>query len=79
MVGVIFICMVLCHLSFLVGDRLHLDVTGHPVLWLPGRPGGSGGPSESSEGSRELPGKFWDLLGRPGSVPGRRPINMFRR
>ena len=56
MIGVIFICMVLCHLSFLVGDRLHLDVTGHQVLWLPVRPGGPGGPSESSEGSWELPG-----------------------
>ena len=55
MIGVIFICMVLTYL-LLVGDRLHLDVTGHQVLWLPGRSGGPGGPSESSEGSWELPG-----------------------
>ena len=25
------------------------------------------------------PGRFWDLLGRPGGVPGRRPIITFRK
>ena len=25
------------------------------------------------------PGRFWDVLGRPGGVPGRRPIIIFRR
>ena len=28
---------------------------------------------------RSSPGRFWDLLGRPGRVPGRRPIITFRR
>ena len=37
------------------------------------------GPRRAVGGLRSSPGRFWDLLGRPGGVPGRRPIITFRR
>ena len=37
------------------------------------------GPRRGLGGLGSSPGKFWDLLGRPGVVPGRRPIITFRR
>ena len=79
MIGVIFFCMVLCYPFFLVGDRLHLDVTGHQVLWLPGRPGVLEGPRRALRLLGSSTGRFWDLLGWSGGVPGRRPIITFRR
>ena len=36
------------------------------------------GPRRALGGLRFSPGRFWDLLGRPGRVPGRRPIDTFR-
>ena len=38
-----------------------------------------GGPRRALGGLGSSPGRFWDLLGRPGGVPGRRPIITFRR
>ena len=37
------------------------------------------GPRRALGGLGSSPGRFWDLLGRPGGVPGRRPIITFRR
>ena len=37
------------------------------------------GPRRALGGLGSSPGRFWDLLGRPGRVPGRRPIITFRR
>ena len=37
------------------------------------------GPRGALGGLGSSPGRFWDLLGRPGGVPGRRPIITFRR
>ena len=37
------------------------------------------GPLRALGGLGSSPGRFWDLLGRPGGVPGRRPIITFRR
>ena len=36
-------------------------------------------PRRALGGLGSSPGRFWDLLGRPGGVPGRRPIITFRR
>ena len=41
--------------------------------------GSSEGPRRALGGLGSSPGRFWDLLGRPGGVPGRRPIITFRR
>ena len=38
-----------------------------------------GSPRRALGGLGSSLGRFWDLLGRPGGVPGRRPINTFRR
>ena len=38
-----------------------------------------GSPRRALGGLGSSPGRFWDLLGRPGGVPGRRPIITFRR
>ena len=37
------------------------------------------GPRRALGGLGKSPGRFWHLLGRPGGVPGRRPIITFRR
>ena len=37
------------------------------------------GPRRSLGGLGTSPGRFWDLLGRPGRVPGKRPIITFRK
>ena len=36
-------------------------------------------PRRAPGGLGSSPGRFWDLLGRHGRVPGRRPIIIFRR
>ena len=36
-------------------------------------------PRRALGGLGSSPGRFWDLLGRPGGVPGRRPISDCRR
>ena len=36
-------------------------------------------PRRALGGLGSSPGRFWGLLGRPGGVPGRRPIITFRR
>ena len=38
-----------------------------------------GGPRRALGGLGSSPGRFWDLLGRPGGIPGRCPIIIFRR
>ena len=37
------------------------------------------GPRRALGGLGSSPGRFWDLLGPPGRVPGRRPIITFRK
>ena len=44
----------------------------HGVLGVPE------GPRRAPGGLGSSPGRFWDLLGRPGGVPGKRPIITFR-
>ena len=38
-----------------------------------------GGPRRALGGLGSSPGRFWDLLGRPGGGSGRRPIITFRK
>ena len=37
------------------------------------------GPRRALKVLGSSPGRFWDVLGRPGRVPGRRPIMTFRK
>ena len=70
MIHIRFICVFFCFVFVVIFYRFR-DPQG--VL------GFLEGPQRALRVLGSSPGRFWDLSGRPGGVPGRRPIITFRR